>query len=123
MKKVLIVIVVILSYQLITIASDKGKNNPEQSNFLTIAGSDLQRPYEIIDGLFHVKAVSTCFACKDAFRDGVEEALKEVVELGKKYGGNALINTSIQLVIYANKMPNDDIGQVVIFGTLVKYKN
>lgn len=122
MKKAFIIIIVILSYQLNITASEKGKSNSEQSNFLTIAGSDLQRPYEIIDGLFHVKAVSTCFACKDAFRDGVEEALKETVELGKKFGGDALINTSIQLVIYSSKMPNDDIGQVVIFGTLVKYK-
>jgi len=68
-----------------------------------------------------VKTVSSCFVCKNAFNDGVEEALKEIVELGKKYGGEALINTSVQLVIYPAKQSNGDVGQVVVFGTLVKY--
>ncbi len=122
MKKLVLIILSVLLFQLNTSALEKEKSNPDQPNFLTIAGSDLQRPYEIMDGIFLVKAVSSCFACKNAFNDGVEEALKEIVELGKKYGGEAMINTSIQLVIYPAKQSNGDVGQVVVFGTLVKYK-
>ena len=122
MKKLVLIILSVLLFQLKTLASEKEKSNPEQSNFLTIAGSDLQKPYEIMDGIILVKAISSCFACKNAFNDGVEEALKEIVELGKKNGGEAMINTSIQLVIYPAKQSNGDVGQVVVFGTLVKYK-
>ena len=121
MKKVILMVSIFLNSLNIS-ATEKEKTNSDQPSFLTIAGTDLQKPYEIIDGLFLVKVVSSCFACKNAFNDGVEEALKEIVELGKKYGGEAMINTSIQLVIYPAKQPNGDIGQVVIFGTLVKYK-
>jgi hypothetical protein len=122
MKKLLLVLSVFSLFYFNIRAEENKKAADDSKPFLTIAGSDLQKPYEIMDGLFHVKAISSCFACKDAFRDGVEETFKEIVELGKKYGGDALINTSIQLVIYPTKLSNGDIGQVVIFGTLVKYK-
>ena len=75
-----------------------------------------------MDGIFYVKTVESCTLCKNAFADAMTDGFKEFESTGKNYGGNSIINTSVQLTIYPQRTASGEIGQIVFFGTLVKYK-
>jgi len=84
-----------------------------------IVSGELNRPYEILDGIVRVQSVTeTIFA--NAFEDAIGKGIKELEKTAQKYGGDAVIHTSIQLSIYPAKTLSGEMGQVVIFGTLVK---
>ena len=89
--------------------------------FLIIPG-DLNIPYEIVDGVMHVETVQSTLIV-NAFEKAFAEGFKKLEQLIRnETDADAVINTSVQLVLYTAKSRSGEMGQVVIFGTLVKYK-
>ena len=91
-----------------------------EKNVLVITG-DLNRPYEILDGILIMKTVTSRFT-GNPFQKAVSEAFAELMETAAQAGGDAVINTWIQTMLAVVKGPTGDMGEVIIMGTVVKFK-
>ena len=91
-----------------------------EKKVLVITG-DLNRPYEIMDGILIMKTVTSRFT-GNPFKKAVSEAIQELMQTAEQAGGDAVINTSIQSMLAVVKGPTGDMGEVIIMGTVVKFK-
>lgn len=114
-------IMIVISIAIAFTWASQSDQEQEHVRKVLVISSDLNVPYDIYNGIKHVKTVTSTFK-GNAFDKAVGEAIKEVTELIQQSGYDALINTSVQIAIYPAKTPSGEMGQVVIFGTLVKYK-
>lgn len=94
----------------------------QTTNSMPVVSGDLNKPYEVMDGILQVQSVKETFFA-NAFQDAIAEGFKTLQKNAQKAGGDAVINTSVQLAIYPAKTPSGEMGQIVIFGTLVKLKS
>ena len=95
----------------------------ETGKKILIIPGDLNRPYEIIDGVVHVVDVYGGIRIGDPFEKAIAKGFKELEEaIQTKTDADALINTTIQFELAFKKSATEKIGWLIIFGTLVKYK-
>ena len=93
--------------------------------FFPILSSSYNGPYDIISAVFSVTPVTAGLLSNDPHSAVVEAlalGLKDTEAFAKKNGGDAVVNTSMQVVFYPAIRPNGAMGQVIIYGTVVKLK-
>jgi uncharacterized protein YbjQ (UPF0145 family) len=108
---------------MVTVAFTFGPRAQEdhgEKKILVIAG-DLNRPYDVLDGILIMKTVKSTFT-GNPFQKAVSEAMAELKETATKVGGDAVINVSIQPMLGVVKGPSGEMGELIVFGTVVKLK-
>lgn len=107
---------------LLFVGPAEAKESKESTKHILILSGDLNKPYEIIDGLYHVKSIQAVFLGQ-AFSEAVKATVDEAAAAARKYGADAIINTQVSISIYPARTPSGEMGQVLVFGTLVKFKD
>ena len=74
-----------------------------------------------MDGILIMKTVTSRFT-GNPFQKAVSEAFAELMETAAQAGGDAVITTWIQTMLAVVKGPTGDMGEVIIMGTVVKFK-
>ena len=92
---------------------------------VVVSTGDINRPYEIINWLFHAEPIEvevfSFGGYPKAYTEAVNSYFGRILPALRKMGADALINTKIEVVLYpAAKEQNP--GDVIITGTIVKFK-
>ena len=90
-----------------------------------VSTGDINRPYEIINWLFHAEPIEvevfSFGGYPKAYNEAVTSYFGRILPALRKMGADALINTKIQVVLYPTAKGQNP-GDVVITGTIVKFK-
>ncbi len=96
----------------------------KEKKILIITG-DLNRPYEIVDWMFHAEEIRveilSLGGYAGAYMKAAQSATKKIYDALLKMGADALINTRVQVVLYPAAQGQKP-GDLIITGTIVKYK-
>lgn len=109
-----------VSFPEFTCAQDTPKPTPKP--FPIISGT-FHGPYDVVRPVFAIMPVTAGLLSNDPYEpmhEATNKGFKGVEEFAKKNGGDAVINTSIQVVLYTAMRPNGVMGQIIFYGTVVK---
>lgn len=120
-KQHIAVLLSILACMMIASSSTYGQ---EEKKILMVPG-DIHKPYDIIDCVVFVKEVSkevSLFGSdiEKSYNSALTEAFKVLEDATRKGGGDAVINMQLQFVVVPT--PKGDAHELLVFGTVVKFK-
>jgi len=100
-------------------------NAQEKPKQFLIITSTLDRPYEVVSAIVMRSLISSSLINGpiNGVGDAIDEGRKALEANARKLGGDAVINTSMQVVFYPfQRAGGDQLGQVIFYGTVVKLK-
>jgi hypothetical protein len=90
-----------------------------------IISSTVNGPYDVLRPVFAILPISAGLLSNDPYEpmhEAMNKGFKSIEEFAKKNGGDAVVNTSIQVLMYTAIRPNGVMGQIVFYGTLIKQR-